>query len=401
MLNARSRSDRRRAHRYVFLLGLRRMHAVEPRKRMSTRLVHPEEHGARMIRGYLGSVGSDLTARRFFLFLLIATTVLLGAVIRPLANSLIVAAVLAGVFGGIHRKLAIRLGDRRGPAAGLLVLGVLVLMLGPLAGLSAFVVKEGAQGVKFISDTLHSTQVIGLVDRLPEPLQETLTDALQRLPLTQGARAAAAGWAAVTATGELVLDAALMLIALFFLLTQGDAFVLWLDHVLPLRRGQTRELLAEFKTVSYAVVVSSLITAAVQTAAALVGYYIARVPHPVFFAAVTFFCAFIPAIGAASVCLAAALLLLVTGHPYLALFLAAWGVVVVGLVDNVVKPLILRAGMHMPGAVVFFALLGGLAAFGVVGLLLGPLVVSLFVALLRIYERDFGTKETDTRTEVA
>jgi predicted PurR-regulated permease PerM len=244
--------------------------------------------------------------------------------------------------------------------------------------------------VKFISDTLRGERVVELIERLPETFRETAADALERLPRAQGARAAAAGWAAVTATGQFIFHAALMLIALFFLLIQGDAFVLWLDHVLPLRSGQTRELLAEFKQVSYAVVVSTLITAAVQAVAAVVGYYIARVPHPIFFGAVTFFCAIIPAIGAASVCLAAALLLVVTGHPYMALFLSIWGVVVVGLVDNVVKPLILKGGMHMPGAVVFFALLGGLAAFGLMGLLLGPLVVSLFVALLRIYERDFS-----------
>lgn len=346
---------------------------------------------------------SDLTARRFFLFLLIVTTVLLAAVIRPIANSLIVAAVLAGLFSPVHRKLARHMGKRRGPAAaaGLLVFGVLTLMLGPLAGLSAFVVNEASAGVKFISDTLRSEHVIALIEKLPGPLQETVADALERLPMAQGTKAAAAGWAAVTATGQFVLHAALMLIALFFLLIQGDAFLLWLDHVLPLRSGQTRELLAEFKKVSYAVVVSSIITAAVQAAAALGGYYIARVPHPVFFAAVTFFCAIIPAIGAASVCLAAALLLLVTGHPYMAIFLAIWGVVVVGLVDNVVKPLILKGGMHMPGAVVFFALLGGLAAFGLMGLLLGPLVVSLFVALLRMYERDFSVKATDSTTPPA
>jgi predicted PurR-regulated permease PerM len=73
----------------------------------------------------------------------------------------------------------------------------------------------------------------------------------------------------------------------------------------------------------------------------------------------------------------------------MALFLAAWGLVVVALVDNVVKPLLIRGGMETHGAIVFFALIGGLAAFGPIGLLIGPLVVSLFLALLRMYHRDF------------
>jgi predicted PurR-regulated permease PerM len=128
----------------------------------------------------------------------------------------------------------------------------------------------------------------------------------------------------------------------------------------------------------------------VQTVAALIGYLIARVPVPFFFAAVTFFLALIPAIGAAVVCVVAALLLLATGHPVAALVLAIWGIVVVGLSDNVIKPLLVKRGMHMHGAIVFFALLGGLAAFGAVGLLLGPLIVAFFLAVLRIYERDYG-----------
>jgi predicted PurR-regulated permease PerM len=333
---------------------------------------------------------SDLTARRFFLFLLIATTVLVGAVIQPIASSLLVAAVLAAVLRPVHGRLARYTRSRA--AAVLLVLGTVILLLGPVAGLSAFVVNEASQGVKFVTDIVHGERMIRLLERLPEPLRDATTDALAHLPQAQGARAAAAGWAAVIATGQFFFHAALTLIALFFLLIQGEAFVLWLDRVLPLRPGQTRELLAEFKRVSYAVVASGLITAAVQAVVALVGYYIASVPHPVFFGVVTFFCAIIPAIGAAGVCLLAALILLVTGHPYMALVLSIWGLAVVGLVDNVVKPLILKGGMQMPGAVVFFALLGGLAAFGVIGLLLGPLVVSLFVALLRMYERDFSSK---------
>lgn len=341
---------------------------------------------------------SDLTARRFFLFLLIATTVLLGAVIQPLANALLMAAVLAGVLWPAHRRLTSHLRGRRGPAAGVLVFGVVVLMLGPLAVLSAFVVNEASAGVTFINGLVRGERMVELMAELPESLRAATADALQRLPEAQGARAAAAGWAAVLATGQFFLQAVLMLIALFFLLIQGDTLVHWLDHVLPLRPGQTRELLAEFKKVSYAVVTSTLITAAVQTAAALVGYFIASVPHPVFFATVTFLCAMIPAVGAASVCLFAALILFVTGHPYMALFLSIWGVAVVGLVDNVVKPLILKGGMQMPGAIVFFALLGGLAAFGIIGLLLGPLVVSLFVALLRMYERDFGAKDASSNS---
>jgi len=89
-------------------------------------------------------------------------------------------------------------------------------------------------------------------------------------------------------------------------------------------------------------------------------------------------------------CLGAAVLLLAMGKTWMALFLAIWGLAVVGTVDNVIKPLLVKRGLHMHGAIVFFSLLGGLAVLGTVGLLAGPLIVSFFLALIRIYQRDFG-----------
>src|SRR5690606_22465909 len=132
--------------------------------------------------------------------------------------------------------------------------------------------------------------------------------------------------------------------------------------------GQVGELLSEFRKVSTAVLVSSVVTSGVQALAALIGYAIAGVPQPFFFALVTFFMAFVPAIGAGSVCVTAALLLLALGKTWTALFLAGWGLIVVALVDNWVKPLLVKRDLHMHGGIVFFALFGGMTAFGAVGL---------------------------------
>jgi predicted PurR-regulated permease PerM len=248
-------------------------------------------------------------------------------------------------------------------------------------------------------ETVRSEGVTGLLERLPNPLDSYASRALERLGdlgqfvqkhvTEQGGRAASAVAAAVMATGSLVFDLAMMLIALFFLLLGGKEFLAWLDSVSPLRPGQTKELVAEFRKVSYAVIVATVATAAVQALVAFVGYLIAKVPHPVFFGTLTFFVALIPAIGAAGVCLFAALILLATGHPYMSLFLAVWGIAVVGLIDNVVKPFLIKGELEMGGAVVFFALIGGIGAFGLVGVLIGPLAVATFLALLRMYRRDF------------
>jgi predicted PurR-regulated permease PerM len=344
-------------------------------------------------------VANDGAARQFFLLMLVATTVLLAMVVRPLASALFMAAVLAGVLEPLQRRLARITGGRRHLASGLIVVAVVLVLVGPLVALAAFLVAEGQRALAFIVEVVRGDGASHLLTRLPGWVQKGATAGLARLQDADislgkqlgghGGRAVATVWAALSATGSALFGGAMMLIALYFLLAEGGDLISWVEGALPLRPGQTRELLAEFKKVSYSVIVSSVITSSVQATAALVGFFVGRVPHPVFFAAITFVCAFVPAIGAAGVCLFAAAILVVTGHGYAALFLALWGILVVGLVDNLVKPLLIKVGMELHSAVVFFALLGGLGAFGSIGLLLGPLVVALFLTLVRIYRRDF------------
>ena len=343
---------------------------------------------------------------RFFLALMIGATILLALVIMPVVKELVLAAVFAGVLWPLQQWLAKRLRGRRGLAAGLLTFAVIVLLVGPIAAMATFVIRDGAAGVQFASEAMHSEDVAALVNHLPAGARDTVNDAIDRMPRdlsgvvgtisdqTTGKAAASTVGKALVATGSFVFHTVLMLIALFFLLVRGRELVDWLDNVSPLKQGRTRELLATFRRVSFAVIASAGVTSAVQAIAALAGFLIARVPSPFFFALVTFFMAFVPAIGAAVVCLFAALLLLVTGHPYMAVFLAAWGLLVVGLVDNLVKPLLIRRGLEIHGAVVFFSLIGGLATFGAIGLLLGPLLVAFFLAVLRLYHQDYTPGDT-------
>ncbi len=341
----------------------------------------------------------EKTSYTVLLVLLLCSLALVGYVAWPIAVPLFLAAVLAVFIAPLQYQLSTVFRGRRTLAAAAMVLGVILIIVVPLAGLSAVLLKETAEGAKFVFDLVRSEGVTGLIARFPGPLQDVaarvvdyvgdVDELVQRNVTTQGGKAASVLGAALSATGSLVFDLAMMLIALFFLLVQGKALLAWIDSASPLKPGQTRELFTEFKNVSYAVIVSTVVTAAVQALAALVGYAIARVPHPVFFAGLTFFFGFVPAVGAASVSLFAAAILLLTGHPYMAGFMAVWGLVVVGLVDNIVKPYLIKGDIEMAGAVVFFALIGGIAAFGMVGVLVGPLAVALFLAVLRMYQRDY------------
>ncbi|AGC43042.1 hypothetical protein MYSTI_01710 [Myxococcus stipitatus DSM 14675] len=354
-------------------------------------------------------MASEQTARRVFTGLILLSLVLLALVVQPFAKAFFLAAVLAGALYGGYSWLSRKLRGRKNISAGLVCTAVILALLIPVGGFTAFIVAEVSSGAQFVTRTVQQEGVEGLVQKLPAPLRQGVEGLLKRLPVeevhldeklqqqvsSQSATAARAVTGAVAATGSIAFQTVMMLIALFFFLTDGKELVEWLESVSPLRPGETLEIMREFRSVSGAVLFSSLATAGVQALAALIGFLIARVPAPLFFAGVTFFLALIPAVGAAVVVLVAAALMFFSGHPWAALFLAIWGTVVVGLVDNIVKPLLAKRGMHQHGAIVFFSLLGGLAAFGTVGLLLGPLIVAFFLALVRIHERDYGRNHPD------
>ncbi|WP_257454440.1 AI-2E family transporter [Archangium lipolyticum] len=349
-------------------------------------------------------MATEQGSRRVFIGLILLAIALVLLVASPFFEAFFLAAVLAGAFQGLQGWLTRKFRGKSGLSAGVICVGTVLALLAPLAALTAFIVSEVIEGVNFISNIVQQRGLEGLLAYVPGPLRDHagqlldrfqtrsagLWQTLQEQLSTRGATAAQTVGGVVATTGSAVLQTAMMLIALYFLLVDGGRLVTWLESVSPLRRGQTTELLTEFRRVTKSVLVSTIATAGVQAVAALVGYLITGVPVPIFFGAVTFFFALIPAIGGASVCIVASIILLATGHPVAALILALWGVIVVGLSDNIVKPLLAKRGMHMHGAIVFFALLGGLAVFGAIGLLLGPLIVAFFLSVVRIYERDYG-----------
>jgi len=224
-----------------------------------------------------------------------------------------------------------------------------------------------------------------VIQAVPQPQKQ-----LQQLAGSQGGQAAAAVGGVLAATGTAVFQTVMMLIALFFFLVDGRALLGWIDLRVPLRPGQFRSLVDDFRQTSVSVLVSTIGTAAIQTATAVVGYLIARAPNLLFLALATFVLALIPAVGGAVMVVAVALLLLATGHPVAGTFLAIWGLVVVSLSDNVARPFLLKGGMELHGGLVFFALLGGLAVFGGVGLIVGPLILTFLVTAMKLYRREFG-----------
>ena len=234
-----------------------------------------------------------LDGHQIFSWLLVGLAlVLLWAVIRPFWSPLFLAAVLAGVFSGLQRRIARKLGGRASLAAGLLTVLVLLAIVLPFGGIVGVLTKEFIQVINSVRGMLQESGINGLVERLPDPLQSLAQSALQNLEggeqgqswvsvvQSQSGKAAAAVTKFLSATSRAVVDAILLLIAFYFLLTDGDRLVGWLERVAPLPPGRFRSFLTEFRGVTRAVVISTVGTGVVQALAAMVGFLIAGVPTP-------------------------------------------------------------------------------------------------------------------------
>lgn len=341
-------------------------------------------------------------ARRFLIVLLLVSVVLVALIVRPFAGALFLAAVLAVTFHPLYSRLVVKLRGRRTLAAVIITLGLLLALVLPIGALGWIAAREAADSFDYMHQILAEEGVDGLIRQIPPPVQGWVDAIWKQTPSRDRnvgfvydleRRAAGSIPRLVTNVGQVAGQTALMIVALFFLLTDGRKLIEWLDVVSPLQRRQMRELFSEFRRVSATVLLGSVVTAAAQAIAAYAGYLIARAENAAFLALVTFFLGLVPIIGAGGFSFGVSVFLYLTGHQAAGLFLAAWSALVVGMVDNVIKPLVIKGGMELPGAVVFFALIGGFMAFGLVGLVLGPLSVSLLLAVLRIYQRDFGDAE--------
>jgi predicted PurR-regulated permease PerM len=331
--------------------------------------------------------------------LAIIGVILLGSLIYPFTSPLLFAAVLAGALYPAYESLKKRVRGSATIAAGLMTLSVALVVAAPTLWVAVTAGREVLTGASVVERAFRTGGgVRAIIDDLPPDMREQARNVVRHVPggsdqidglaEDQAGKAASVFKSAALATTTIVVKVALMLVALFFFLTDGKPLVKWIATIAPLPERQILEILHDFRDVSVGVLMSSIATAGVQTTAALIGYVVAGVPQPLLFTFATFVFAFIPALGAASVVLLAALFLFFIGRPEAAFYLALWGVCVVGFIDNLVKPWLLKGRVEIHGGLIFFALLGGLATFGPVGVVAGPLILSFFLAVVRLCRRE-------------
>lgn len=341
--------------------------------------------------------GSPRAARVALAVLAVFATSLFLWVVSPFWAPLLLAMVLAAVFQKPLARLTLAMRGRRRSAGALITLGVLLVIALPFASAATFAAREAVAGFTWLRDTVGVESVSDLKTvPLPAPVERAMAAVhLTRAQLHDFAasaadRAQAVGPAVLKESGRVLFHTILMLLAFYFLLTDGPRLIRWLWNVSPLQARQTEELLAEFHRVATGSIVGNVATAVLQGAFAGIGFAIFGVDHAAFFGMLVALASFVPVIGTAIVWVPAVAVLFAQGRSGAGIGLAIFCTVFVIGVEHLAKPFILRAtsGGEMHTGLMFLALLGGLEVFGLLGVILGPLIVSFFLSLMRMIERE-------------
>ena len=342
----------------------------------------------------------------FFIGLLLAVTLAFLGLIRDFLLALFWAAVLATLFYSLRQRLERVLGGRPGPAAALTVLAVLLVVILPLVGVGLAVGRESVA----LYERIQSGEID--VQALVEHFEELLPAATGYLDawgveadrLRQNLSGAAVATSQFLATRALALGQGLarfvlqlfvMLYVLFFFLRDGERFTDAFIRALPLGDDRERRLLGRFAEVSRATLKGTLVVGLVQGTLGGALFWMLGIGAPVFWGAVMTVLSLLPAVGAAVVWGPAAVILLVQGAVAKALVLAVGGALLIGLADNVLRPLLVGRDTKMPDFLILISTLGGLAVFGLSGVVIGPLIAAFFLTVWQMFEEEFGNAEQD------
>ncbi|HSD74062.1 MAG TPA: AI-2E family transporter [Steroidobacteraceae bacterium] len=328
---------------------------------------------------------------------------LLFLILRPFLTALAWSVLIAFLLRPADQRLTLWLRGRASLSAALLTVATFIVFIGPLTAVGVAFARQAANLVDRLQSSYGQLKFTGLssLENIPffGKAVRWIMDVtpFTREQLSSGALSAArallehlgslGGTLFVGAMGT-VIGFLLMLFLLFFFLRDGATMSARLVNLIPMPQERKRQLFTYLGAVTRAVVFGTLLTALLQGTLVGIGFAIVGLPSSVVFGAIAAVVALLPIGGTALVWVPATILLASQGRYGAALFILLWGALLVGLIDNFLKPLLISGRAEVPTLAAFLGVLGGLAAFGPIGMFLGPVVLALAIALVRWAEEN-------------
>jgi predicted PurR-regulated permease PerM len=331
--------------------------------------------------------------QKVFLALLGIITIAFILILLPYGGAVFWGVVLAIIFAPVYRWLLQRTRNKPNAAAFLTLLLILVMVILPLTLVAVSIVNQAASVVEMMQSGQITVSgffakimavlpdwVVNLLDRFHltslSNLQDKLTEGAAQVSQEVAKRAINAS----LYTMDFLTSLCISMYLLYFLLRDGDKLAKRIREAVPLSRKYKQRLFQNFTTVIRATVKGNILVAIAQGALGGLAFWYLDVSAPVLWGVLMAFLSLLPAIGAALVWAPVAIYFLATGSVWEGVGLSVYGVVVIGLVDNILRPLLVGKDTKMPDYVVLLSTVGGMALFGLNGFVIGPVVAALFIA---------------------
>jgi predicted PurR-regulated permease PerM len=326
------------------------------------------------------------------LFLVGAATLLFALILWPFFGAVCWAIFIAIVFWPLHLRFLRGSHGRRNMAAAASLTLILLIVILPMVMLAASITQEASLLVEKMRS--GEIQVAAYFERAVEALPAWARNMLNRFGmadlkllqqkvLTLVGASGQALTSRVVGIGQVTLDFIVaffvMIYMLFFLFRDGDQLSQSIARAIPLHPQHTRRLLTQFATVVRATVKGNIVVALVQGTLGAIAFWVLGLAGAVLWGAVMAFLSLLPAVGAAMVWGPVALYFFFTGEVVKGVGLVAWGVLVIGLVDNFLRPVLVGKDTRMPDYLVLVATLGGIVVFGLNGFVIGPVIAAVFL----------------------
>ncbi len=326
----------------------------------------------------------------FFYGIIALLAYLVYIVFAPFLVSLAWAMVLVVVSYPVYSRLSAKWGPTSAALAATMAV-TLILIVPTLFVLFAFV-REAVNAAQSLQVGVETGRYpwLGafwakLQHRYPNVVPADLSSLLHHYAEQAAEYVGGRLGAALRHTAEFLFDVFVTVLAMFYLFRDGHSIVRRLREVLPFDEERRERLVYETREVIYASVTSTLAAAAVHGALGGIAFEIAGVQAAVFWGVMMGFFSLVPLVGSALIWVPISLSLMISGHLGRGIFLIVFCSVVVGLVDNIVRPWLISGRSEMSGLLIFISILGGIAEFGLLGVVLGPIVVAMAASMLDLY----------------
>jgi predicted PurR-regulated permease PerM len=356
--------------------------------------MHKEPSDPEISKNEVDNPALQTSAQRYTAIFTAISVIILAIVLRSILTSFVFACILAALTWPIRTKVMKMTRNRPNLTAGLLIIGMISLVCVPLAGILTLAVSQ-AQDLFLKFNTQHIRTWIlfqgDQLDKLPLASQLGLTTEKLLLKLQDGMSDIATwGMNAAFGVGSDILHTIMLLgitlMSLYYLYVSGDSLLLHAKKLVPMPESQVDDLLEAFRRTSKATFKGNFVIGAIQGALTGLLFWGTGLPSPAFFGLVAAFASLIPAVGSGLVWGPAALLLAMTGDFTHALVVGGVGIGIISTIDNVLRPALVGRDAGMHDLMVFLTTIGGISFFGPIGVLFGPLVGAVVLALLRLYE---------------